>query len=517
MIKWQRTEGSSPQTHACGVKIYIWGVYPPPTPHPTGSGRLPPMMHHQMAPEGRGQRAASAGFSRAHNTEAIARAKGAGTGAGTGGKSNLAGQIIPVYGFGILLYILYILFKVERWRHHIAVQWWGGGKVFSTVTVSVRSHLRGTASHQRAAVLRFALRTWRERSVSVVLLAFSNLITFLWIICSDGFYFELRLCLRLNPPADYELAQLQEKLRETELVMENIVSKAHHSPDRWVWPFHFQLSDSSHSCSCQEELLKQEYLLSCLSVPGWRGWQQIRRRVSCSSWQRSLGWCRRASWWRTWLQRRRRRVTGKVYSLWSYNAPTWTQNILLQHHLTSHTRPLTKIQTVMNNSLNSADYPEEPQPYWEHSQCCCHHSPQREAEAERRHTDGPDLEDVPQDIPGGADPEGAVNFTAVCDDDVGPEGDLGTTGGVDQHKYEEGGSDVDLGVPEEDLVGVLKELELSLQMTSVMEQEKMEDLTRLTERETSCSTVRRRNKRRRAKKASHWLPACKRQLGPGGG
>ena len=74
------------------------------------------MMHRQAAPEGRGQRAAAAGFSRAHNTEAIARAKGAGTGAGTGGKSNLAGQIIPVYGFGILLYILYILFKVKHWR-----------------------------------------------------------------------------------------------------------------------------------------------------------------------------------------------------------------------------------------------------------------------------------------------------------------------------------------------------------------------------------------------------------------
>lgn len=34
--------------------------------------------------------------------------------------------------------------------------------------------------------------------------------------------------------ADFELAQLQEKLRETELVMENIVSNTHHSPDRWV-------------------------------------------------------------------------------------------------------------------------------------------------------------------------------------------------------------------------------------------------------------------------------------------
>lgn len=78
-----------------------------------GSGRFPPMLHRQMAPESRGQRAAGSGASRAHNTETIGRGKGAGTGAGAGGKSNLAGQIIPVYGFGILLYILYILFKVK--------------------------------------------------------------------------------------------------------------------------------------------------------------------------------------------------------------------------------------------------------------------------------------------------------------------------------------------------------------------------------------------------------------------
>ncbi|KAK7122140.1 hypothetical protein R3I93_023073 [Phoxinus phoxinus] len=66
--------------------------------------------------------------SRAHNPEARgagvrgagvrgagvrgAGVRGAGTGAGTGGKSNLAGQIIPIYGFAILLYILYILFKI---------------------------------------------------------------------------------------------------------------------------------------------------------------------------------------------------------------------------------------------------------------------------------------------------------------------------------------------------------------------------------------------------------------------
>lgn len=81
--------------------------------HNTGPGRHPPMMHRQLPPEGRGQRAAGSGLGRSQNADAASRTKGAGTGAGAGGKSNLAGQIIPVYGFGILLYILYILFKVQ--------------------------------------------------------------------------------------------------------------------------------------------------------------------------------------------------------------------------------------------------------------------------------------------------------------------------------------------------------------------------------------------------------------------
>lgn len=77
-----------------------------------GPGHFPPMVRRQVAPEA--QRGSSAHFSRAHNPEAIARAKGGGTGAAPSGKSSLAGQIIPIYGFGILLYILYILFKVRR-------------------------------------------------------------------------------------------------------------------------------------------------------------------------------------------------------------------------------------------------------------------------------------------------------------------------------------------------------------------------------------------------------------------
>ncbi|XP_026030863.1 protein RIC-3b isoform X2 [Astatotilapia calliptera] len=136
---------------------------------PEGSGRFPPMLHRQMAPESRGQRAAGSGASRAHNTEAIGRGKGAGTGAGAGGKSNLAGQIIPVYGFGILLYILYILFKITSKGSSKPVE--------------------GRFPASRSENL--------KRKIT-----------------------------------DFQLAQLQEKLRETELVMEKIVSKAHHSPNR---------------------------------------------------------------------------------------------------------------------------------------------------------------------------------------------------------------------------------------------------------------------------------------------
>lgn len=65
-----------------------------------------------------------------------------------------------------------------------------------------------------------------------------------------------------------------------------------------------------------------------------------------------------------------------------------------------------------------------------------------------------------------------------------------------------------LGVPEEtkeeELAGVLEELQLSLGMTSAVEQEEVEMLGPLTEAESSGggSTVRRRKRRRRSKKAS---------------
>ncbi|KAM5318869.1 protein RIC-3 isoform 2-T2 [Glossophaga mutica] len=86
-----------------------------PPPAPEGKlGRFPPMMHHHQAPLD-GQSPA-ARVQRSHLAEAFAKARGSGGGTGGGGGSGrgLMGQIIPIYGFGIFLYILYILFKLSR-------------------------------------------------------------------------------------------------------------------------------------------------------------------------------------------------------------------------------------------------------------------------------------------------------------------------------------------------------------------------------------------------------------------
>ncbi|NWV30288.1 RIC3 protein, partial [Origma solitaria] len=73
-------------------------------------GRFPLRMHSHATPDSR----AVPHFPRSHLTEAVAKAKAGGGGSGsTGGTGRgLVGQIIPIYGFGIFLYILYILFKL---------------------------------------------------------------------------------------------------------------------------------------------------------------------------------------------------------------------------------------------------------------------------------------------------------------------------------------------------------------------------------------------------------------------
>ncbi|KAM3870103.1 protein RIC-3b [Diretmus argenteus] len=320
---------------------------------PDGLGRFPPMIHRQAAPEG--QRAAGSQFSRAHNTEAIARAKGAntggGTGAGMGGKSNLAGQIIPIYGFAILLYILYILFKITSK---------GNSKPPESRFPPVRSENM-------------------KRKIT-----------------------------------DFELTQLQEKLRETELVMENIVSNANHSPD-------WGKGVSSHQ--------EQSLLLQL---------REITR-------------------------------------------------VMQEGRLVEGVAPESKQQDDWEG------YPEEPPQYWEHP-CCPHHHGDPQTEAERTEADGADGADAAE-----AESEDSKRDVAR----EAAESDAGANGEEDAaaHEPKEGVEEIDLGVPEEDLAGVLEELELTLKMTSVMEREKMEDLTWPTEEaDAGCSQVRRRNKRRRAKR-----------------
>lgn len=63
------------------------------------------------APHGKPVDARGGGFPRSHLSEAVSKAKAGG--GGSNSRQSLVGQIIPIYGFGILLYILYILFKLS--------------------------------------------------------------------------------------------------------------------------------------------------------------------------------------------------------------------------------------------------------------------------------------------------------------------------------------------------------------------------------------------------------------------
>ncbi|XP_072475636.1 protein RIC-3 isoform X7 [Notamacropus eugenii] len=144
------------------------GRRPEPPPAPLGKmNRFPPMMHHQMPSDGP---AASTHFPRSHLTEAIAKTKGSGGSVGGGGGRGLMGQIIPIYGFGILLYILYILFKLSS-----------KGK---------------TSAEERKSTT--ALHGNPNRKIT-----------------------------------NHELAQLQEKLRETEEAMEKLIKRVGPNCERY--------------------------------------------------------------------------------------------------------------------------------------------------------------------------------------------------------------------------------------------------------------------------------------------
>ncbi|XP_014731845.1 PREDICTED: protein RIC-3 isoform X2 [Sturnus vulgaris] len=124
-------------------------------------------MHSHATPDGR----AVPHFPRSHLTEAVAKAKAGGGGGGSTGGSGrgLVGQIIPIYGFGIFLYILYILFKLA-------------------------SKGRTTPAERKCPT---ATPGNTKRKIT-----------------------------------DYELAQLQERLRETEEAMEKLINRVGPMYDR---------------------------------------------------------------------------------------------------------------------------------------------------------------------------------------------------------------------------------------------------------------------------------------------
>ncbi|KAF1595643.1 UNVERIFIED_CONTAM: Protein RIC-3, partial [Eudyptes pachyrhynchus] len=131
-----------------------------PAPPEGKPGRFLPRMPYQATPESR----AAPHFPRTHLAEAVAKAKAGGGGGGsTGGTGRgLVGQIIPIYGFGIFLYILYILFKLASKGKTIA----GERKCPTAAPGNMKRKI-----------------------------------------------------------TDYELTQLQEKLRETEAAMEKLINR----------------------------------------------------------------------------------------------------------------------------------------------------------------------------------------------------------------------------------------------------------------------------------------------------
>ncbi|KAL7406233.1 hypothetical protein ABVT39_015980 [Epinephelus coioides] len=73
-----------------------------------GPGFYPPLMHQLSVPEDPEQWNVDPSYSMTHSVEAMAKVKGI----GRGKKYNLMAQVIPIYGFGILLYIFYIIYKL---------------------------------------------------------------------------------------------------------------------------------------------------------------------------------------------------------------------------------------------------------------------------------------------------------------------------------------------------------------------------------------------------------------------
>ncbi|KAM9860541.1 protein RIC-3 [Aulostomus maculatus] len=114
-----------------------------------GPGFYPPGMHQLPMPEDSDQWGLDA---MTHNTETTVKVKGI----VRGNKYNLMAQVIPIYGFGILLYILYIIHKLTC-----------RGKATKTRNYTTMTHMEMT-DHELAQLQERLLQTERmmERIVS---------------------------------------------------------------------------------------------------------------------------------------------------------------------------------------------------------------------------------------------------------------------------------------------------------------------------------------------------------------
>ncbi len=79
-----------------------------------GPGHFPPPRHRHSFSEDHDHWDTDSHYMKHYNPQAVARAKGV-------GKPNRLGQVIPVYGFGIFLYIIYLFFKVSLVRSYLEI------------------------------------------------------------------------------------------------------------------------------------------------------------------------------------------------------------------------------------------------------------------------------------------------------------------------------------------------------------------------------------------------------------
>lgn len=77
---------------------------------PVGPGFHPSVRHQLSFQDDPDQWAVETSYSIAHGAESVAKFKVS----GQGKKYNLMAQVIPLYGFGIFLYIFYIIYKVNH-------------------------------------------------------------------------------------------------------------------------------------------------------------------------------------------------------------------------------------------------------------------------------------------------------------------------------------------------------------------------------------------------------------------